>query len=397
MTPRSHPDLRLTYSMNVHSGDSFMDQWSAAKYCAVKVRESITPECGNFGLGLRLSNQAVEEALGGNLLSDFSKWCHDEGFHVFTINGFPFGNFHEPPVKSRVYRPDWTGVDRVYYTRKLFDALSRLPNDRTYGSVSTVPLFYRPDYQGLEETNTAIAICVKHLIEMAEYLEALSEKSERDLVLALEPEPWCCLESSGDVVDFYETHLLPAAGGQKEPLIRKRIGVCIDTCHCALAYECPAEVISKLKGKGIRIAKIQISAAPAFSNEPAWLSKMQDFVDPVYLHQTAAMVNGRIHRWQDLNQAISDLSLMNNWHDARVHYHVPLHWPGSGDVATTRNVMNTSFWLTVNGSGCEHLEIETYTFNILPAPLKQESLVNSLVGEYRWVLESLSNSIPPNG
>ena len=43
-----------------------------------------------------------------------------------------------------------------------------------------------------------------------------------------------------------------------------------------------------------------------------------------------------------------------------------------------------------NSSLCQHFEMETYTWEVLPADLKQASVVDQLAAEYAWTLEQMS-------
>jgi len=43
--------------------------------------------------------------------------------------------------------------------------------------------------------------------------------------------------------------------------MRCHLGVCLDTCHSALQFEDPLESLRAYRDEGIRISKIQLSAA----------------------------------------------------------------------------------------------------------------------------------------
>ena len=72
-----------------------------------------------YAIGLRLSDQAARELSEPAVLDAFRQWLADENCYVFTINGFPFGNFHGERVKEQVYVPDWTLAERLEYTLSL--------------------------------------------------------------------------------------------------------------------------------------------------------------------------------------------------------------------------------------------------------------------------------------
>ena len=72
-------------------------------------------------------------------LAKFKNWLGKNDAYVFTINGFPYGNFHGSRVKEQVYRPDWTTQQRLDYTLVLFSILEELLEPGEEGSVSTLP------------------------------------------------------------------------------------------------------------------------------------------------------------------------------------------------------------------------------------------------------------------
>ena len=94
---------------------------------------------GPFAIGLRLSARAAEELLEGERLETFASWLEDSQTYVFTINGFPYGDFHGTRVKEKVYQPDWTTAERLNYTKQLFEIVARLAPSDCGGSVSTLP------------------------------------------------------------------------------------------------------------------------------------------------------------------------------------------------------------------------------------------------------------------
>lgn len=365
--------MHLTYCMNVHPGESFHDQWNAIRDCALPLRDALGWS-GPFGLGLWLGNAASVEAQHH---PDFAAWCREQGIYVFTINGFPYGNFHRAPVKSDVYRPDWSIPARRDYTMRLADLLASWLPPGVTGSISTVPVGYAPD-------DVPRDIAARHLTDVAAHLAHM----DREIVIGLEPEPGCVLETTADVISFFNDHLL-AAAGEREAMVRKHIGVCVDTCHCALAYESPAEVIRTLQREGIRIAKIQLSAALQLTPTARVGDALAPYAEPVYLHQVAARGGDGVRRWPDLPEAMRDLEARADWEEARVHFHVPLDWAGDAVTGSTRENMDDDFLALVRGGCCPHLEIETYTFGVLPGPMADRGLLRHLAAEFRWVMDRL--------
>lgn len=363
--------MHLTYCLNVHPGESFAGQWNAIRDFAIPLRERLGWS-GPFGLGLRLGYQAAQEALHH---PDFAVWCRGQGLYVFTINGFPYGNFHRAPVKAEVYRPDWSMPARCDYTIALAKLLAAWLPDGVGGSISTVPVGFSGDA-------VDVSRAASHLLEVAKFLSTL----DKDICIGLEPEPGCVIETSDDVIRFFHDHRL-----LENPKARKHIGVCVDTCHCALAFERPADVLQKLNNEGIRIAKIQLSAALSITSSTG-LELLKPFQEEVYLHQVSARRGNLVQKWIDLPEAMPALAGARDWDEARVHFHVPLDWAGDGAIHSTRDNMDDEFRQLLRAGICPHLEIETYTFGVLPKPLAGRELVTDLEAEMRWVLEKMSSS-----
>jgi hypothetical protein len=120
---------------------------------------------------------------------------------------------------------------------------------------------------------------------------------------------------------------------------------------------------------------------------------LKDFIEPVYLHQVTLGKDGQcIHRIKDLDTALDmqrkgTLPAADEW---RIHFHVPLHASPGGDLADTRlHVIDTLFWLSKNPDACRHLEMETYTWEVLPEKLQAGSVVEQVGKEYHWTLEQM--------
>ena len=376
------PPVHLTYCLNVVSGESFAAQWQAARDWSAPTQPT--------GLGLRLGHRAAAEAAAGGVASDFSVWCRANDRYVFTINGFPHGAFHQVPVKASVYRPDWTDPARRDYTLHLADLLAGWLPPGVSGSISTVPCWYAPDYPDAAAREHAMQATAQNLLAVAHHLDQWAERSGVDLCLGLEPEPWCLLEHSDDVVAFFNDSLLPLVGAENEDLVRRRIGVCIDTCHCALAFEDPALVMRRCLSEGIRIAKVQISAALSVDCTDAQsIARLRAFVEPVYFHQVAARVADGVRRWPDLPDFLRDGDAGVTTGEARVHFHVPLHWEGDELLRSTRATMTPAFWTLLREGVCSHLEVETYTFHVFPNNMGGASMFDMINRELAWVTEHL--------
>lgn len=389
--------LDLTYCMNIHAGETWAQQRQAVETHARAVRQRVASNL-SFGLGLRLSAEAAQELTRQpERWTSFLQFCATEQLYVFTINGFPHGRFHGGRVKERVYQPDWTTDARVTYTKQLADLLAKALPEGGEGSISTVPGAYRAFVRD-KATHQLIAA---RLMNGVAHCADIETYSGRLIHLGLEPEPACLLETSEESVAFFNEvilqngreHLAKQRGispDDAESLIRRHLGICVDTCHAALQFEQPTDVIRRLQDEGIRISKCQLSAALETDNNEDARRALRAYDEPVYLHQTRAQsVDGQVWAWNDLPDALQALSRQPLAETVRVHFHVPLYWTGTPPLRTTTHGLDTTFWSVLREGAAPHLEIETYTFDVLPPELKSADLTEHIVREYEWVLERL--------
>jgi hypothetical protein len=393
---RLNHDIHLAYSTNVHRGETWHETFDSLKNYSLAVREKICPK-KPFAIGLRLSNQAALELSERKTLSQFQRWLEKNDCYVFTINGFPYGNFHGAQVKEQVYRPDWTSPDRLNYTNLLFELLSRLLPDGIEGSVSTVP----GSFKSFLRTNTdeQISLIRKNIWSCVEHISHISEKSKRKLHLGLEPEPLCYLENSVEAISFFEQL---RAGHKNDPRLDEHLGVNYDCCHFAVEFEQPKIALAAFQNAGIKISKIHLSSAlKADPTRRKTLIALKKFADGVYLHQVIARgKNGAKKLMRDLPAALAEqwkLELgkhkryKNFFSEWRIHFHVPLHAPAIPPFENTNDhLLGILDLLAKNPKICSHLEMETYTWEVLPPELKSQSVVEQLVAEYNWTLARLA-------
>ncbi|WP_244950768.1 metabolite traffic protein EboE [Pedobacter suwonensis] len=281
----------LTFCTNIYAGENWAAHFDVLTSSFPILKAKLSPDAP-MGIGLRLSNLASIELLEGNHLETFKQWLAQEGGYVFTMNGFPYGGFHHTRVKDQVHAPDWTTAERVEYTLHLAEILSRLLPDDMEGGISTSPLSYKPWFNDMGARKSATFSATAHIIQVAEGLHRIFSQSSKVIHLDIEPEPDGFLESGREFIEWYENMLLPAV--KDESLIKKHICLCYDVCHFAIGYEPHTAIIKELQQKGIKIGKIQISAAlkaklPSSEVERnAVLDQLARFDEPVYLHQVIA-------------------------------------------------------------------------------------------------------------
>jgi sugar phosphate isomerase/epimerase len=377
----------LAYCTNIHPAESWEETQTVLATHLLAVRDRLR-ESGHLGpdapfaIGLRLSARAARELLAGDHLSRFRDWLAATGTYVFTINGFPYGDFHGTRVKERVFLPDWTAPERLAYTRDLFRILTAIAPPGAGASVSTLP----GSLKAFQADESAIR---RQLIELAGFLDDLAESSGHDCHLGLEPEPLGHFENSAETLGFFERlH----ADSRSPDVIRRRIGVNYDTCHFALQYEAAGAALDRLLGAGIRLSKIHLSSAPAFDpRDPAALAAIRAFEEPTYFHQTLVRhPGGTLTRYPDLpeflassDRAAPELAAES---EARVHFHIPLDTEPAPPLRSTRgHVTELLEWWRGHPESCSHFEIETYTWAVLPAAL-QRPVADQIAAEFRWAL-----------
>ncbi|RIW18376.1 xylose isomerase [Algoriphagus lacus] len=394
--------FHLSYCSNIHPGESWDATFRNLKIYIPEVRNRLQ-EKGSFGIGLRLSNEASLILEKPEKLKKFQDWLKKENAYVFTMNGFPYGDFHRQIVKEKVHFPDWTTLDRRDYTLRCFRILDQLLPEGMEGGISTSPISYRYWFKAETELSTAMEKATVHLLEVVEELVNIRKETGKVLHLDIEPEPDGVLENSDEMIWLFTEWLLPKgkpwlaeklsiSEQEAEILIKTHIQVCYDVCHFAIVYEEPAAVIAKFSAKGIRIGKIQISAAlkviiPETANGKFSLGKkLQAFAESTYLHQVVARtIGGTLISYPDLPQALDKLpdSKEQEW---RVHFHVPVFMEHYGTFSSTQEAISIVLKeILSNPALTKHLEVETYTWEVLPEETKL-SLGESISRELSWVI-----------
>jgi hypothetical protein len=344
------------------------------------VKERVCPS-GPYAIGLRLSALAARELAEGRALAQFQGWLERHDCYVFTINGFPFGRFHGQRVKEQVYLPDWTSPERLDYTNRLFDLLAQLLPAGVEGSVSTVPGSFK-EFIKTDEQRQAMR---DHIFQCVEHIDRRSRESGRTLHLGLEPEPLGYLETTAETVEFFgrtrDEH-------PNDLRLEQCLGVNYDTCHLAVEYEEPGEALALLRRHKIKVSKLHLSSALKARATAAARAALAGFADNVYLHQVVAReAEGKLVRYRDLDVALSAGAPAEEW---RVHFHIPLHCPATEWFEpTTDHLLGVLDVLKEEPGICSHLEMETYTWEVMPGSMKSGSVVDQLAAEYEWCLKQL--------
>lgn len=384
--------VHLGYCTNIHRGETWDETFAALRTHTFAVREVVSPGRA-YGIGLRLGNAASMELAASSEKRDrFRDWLEQNDCYLYTINGFPFGTFHGSRVKEQVYRPDWTSAERLDYTCRLFDLLLGLAPDDVALSVSTLPGSFKEFIQPATASAQMEAIRA-NLLACSAHIDQLRDRSGRDLHLGLEPEPLGLFETSAETIDFFE-HLTADLGAEARERVMRNLGVNYDTCHLAVEFEEPAGALGALTGAGIRLSKIHLSSALTLKPVDEAVSRLVDFQEGVYLHQVVVSGAGdEIRRFRDLPDALAwrEENAGGAGDEWRVHFHIPLHSPPQAPFGDTRDhLRGTLDFLRDHPGCCEHFEMETYTWEVMPEALRSGDVVDQLVAEYYWCLAEFS-------
>lgn len=391
----------LTYCTNIHPGEAWSEVREALRTHVAGVKKRVSPDAP-FGVGLRLAARAAEELSGPAVLEQARAELEDAGLYVFTLNGFPYGAFHGRRVKERVYRPDWLEEDRVSYTSALAHVLSHLLPEGTPGSISTVPGCFQE-----RATRGAARTIAHNVARAAAELVRIERETGHTIALALEPEPACLLETTDLAIDFFEqelsSHEVVESFGRQcgldardaEPSLRRHVGICLDACHASVEFERPVMALEKLRSAGIAVPKIQLSAGLRLESASAdAVGELRAFDDGVYFHQTVVRSGDEregasrgLRRFVDLPDALAAVSELGDGAEWRVHCHVPVFHAGFGRFSSTQEDLRELVVLATELS--PHLEIETYTFDVLPPALRDRPVTEAIARELEWVLGAL--------
>lgn len=385
---------QLTYCLNIHPAETW-DEVRAALLGPVRsVRRAVSPEAP-FAVGLRLSAQALRTLADPEARAALKDLLVSEDYRAVTVNGFPYGAFHGTRVKEAVYQPDWRLEARLDYTKGLAELMAELGTAGDHVSLSTVPGTFKPLSVGAE------AAMADNLLKAAAHCVSLAQRTGVNVAIALEPEPHCFLETIEEAVDFFERHLFAEAGVHRLAALTglshaaaanalpRHLGLCYDVCHAAVEFEDPRASIARLRAAGVPIHKLQLSAALRVAEVNAGNREaLAAFSEPTYLHQVVARGPHGLGRYADLPEALARGARADG-EEWRIHYHVPIFAGSLGAFETTQPFLDEILALHRDAPISPHLEIETYTWHVLPAAMKSASIEEAIVREMHWVKERL--------
>lgn len=379
--------MHLSYCTNVHPAEDLDGVLDQLVRSAGPVREAAGLDVLGVGLWLpaslahRLAGSAEDRERLRTVLAE-------QGLEVRTLNAFPYAAFHAEVVKLDVYSPTWAEPERLAYTLACAEVLADLLPPGADGSISTLPLAWREPWSPADD-----AAATEAFVALGAGLRDLAARSGRTVRVAMEPEPGCVLDTVDDVVTWLSERV--PAGIDPE-----HVGVCLDTCHLAVSFADPEQAVRRITDAGLRVVKVQASAALHVADpaDPAARAAVAAFAEPRYIHQVRERTEaGPVLAADDLPEALGvglgdpaghALPGTGPW---RVHFHVPLHHEPAPPLAATTDVLRAAVRaVAASPHGLEaHLDVETYTWSVLPPGSRDVSLVAGIAAELRWAVDNL--------
>lgn len=384
----------LTYSTLVHPGDTWDEMWNSLTTFVPKVKERVSPK-ERFGISLRLSNSSAQ-----TLVSDprkrieLKKFLDDNDMYLYTVNAFPYGPFKGTQVKEKVYEPDWRSEERTQYTMNVAEVLGEVAPEGTSPSIQSAPLGFKPRVTGPD----VVASYTDHVLRVAARLVDIAQRTGRTIGLSLEPEPFCFLETTDETVDYFTNHLYSGASAARlaklagipiseaHVALRRHVGIVFDICHQAVEHENISESLQKLVNAGIPIFKLQEAAAIQIPDVNAkTVSALQRFSETIYLTQTIEKREGEMAKYLNLEDAFEAYKKDPGAREWRTHIHVPVFLDDLGPFRTTRFAIEDALKFHKANPTSLQLEIETYTWDVLPDSMKTGDIVEYVCREIEWV------------
>jgi hypothetical protein len=385
----------LTYSTLVHPGDTWEDMWQSLTTYVPQVKARVSPGAP-FGVSLRLANASAEAlAASAEERARLKTFLADNDLYLYTVNAFPYGPFKGVRVKEQVYEPDWRSEERSRYTMNVADILADVGAPGMEPSIQTAPLGFKPNVTGPD----VVGSYAEHVLRVAAHLVELERRTGSTVTLAIEPEPYCFLETTDETISFFEERLYSGAAATRlaeladlpvshaHMALRRHLGIVFDICHQAVEYEDISTSLGKLVGAGIPILKLQEAAAlqiPLVTDEI--VEVLRRYAETVYLTQTLELRDGTLAKYLNLEDAIAAWEGGDRGpREWRVHIHVPVFLDDLGAFRSTRDAIADALRVHKSRPLSPQLEIETYTWDMLPDELKTGDIVEYVCREIEWV------------
>ncbi len=409
--------VRLAYCMNFAEATNLDGVLDGLRGTALPLRERLGSGRA-FGVGLWIPGAlALELAAEGTEaeLDRLLEFLDAHDLETFTFNAFPWGGFHEAGGKERVFRPTWKAPERLAYTlavARIAAAAWAVREERpAHVSISTHAGMHASTVSGpadLDACADNFALCALHLAQ-------LEDETSCRVVLSLEPEPRSTANDTRELPALFEriraravevlARGFPSVRGTAEDLLERYLGTCLDACHAAVEFEEPGEAFARAPASGIPLGKLQLSNALRLScpdEDAEGRARLLAMDEPVFLHQLTARRGAELLRAADLPEVRGDAPAWRGADEWRCHFHVPVDLaeldPPDSKLATTREDATALLEAVLGrperwGSPELHIEIETYTWSVLPPAARGAgSILDGQERECRHVLARLARA-----
>src|SRR6266853_4866265 len=389
----------LTYSTLVHPADNWEQLWTSVQTYLPQVKARVSPN-QPFGVCLRLAAPTAETlAANHGERQKLKRFLDDHDMYVYTANAFPYGAFKGTVVKEQVYEPDWRTEERTTYTISVADILADICATGIAPSIQTAPLGFKPNVTGPD----VVESYTEHVLRVDAHLVKIEARTGHLVTLGLEPEPRCFLETTDETVDYFTNHVYTGKSAARLATLaaipmdtaigalRRHLGVAFDIGHQAVGFEDIPLSLQKLVDAGIPIVKLQ-EAASMYIGEVTdeKIEALQRFAKTVYLSQTVECRGDHLEHYLNLEDAFANWKTDKTPRQWRSHFHVPVFLPDLGPMKSTQFALEQALAMHKQTPLSRHLEIETYTWDVLPDHLKTGDIVEYVCRELEWVKGQLA-------
>jgi hypothetical protein len=389
----------LTYSTLVHPADDWPQLWDSLQRYLPQVKQRISPHAP-FGVCIRLSHLTAAELHAKPAEREKLKaFLTAQDLYVYTANAFVYGVFKNTPIKEQVYEPDWRSPERREYTKQVADILADICPAWATPSIQTAPLGFKPRVTGPD----VVDAYTDNVLQVCAHLVQLEQTTGKLLTLGLEPEPRCYLETTDETIAYFQQHLYTGKSAARLATLahipmdtalaalRRHLGVTFDIGHQAVGFEDIPASLQKLVDAGIPIVKLQ-EAASMYIGEVTdeKIAALQRFATTIYLSQTAECRGDHLEHYLNLEDAIAGWATDKTPRQWRTHFHVPVFLEDLGPMKSTRFALEQALAMHKATPLSRHLEIETYTWDVLPDHLKTGDIVEYVCRELEWVKGQLA-------
>jgi hypothetical protein len=350
--PSQPPRRTVGYALNVFPTETLDDLWRCLETDVLEIKRRVFPS-EVFPVELRFSDRIVRELQQDcDRVARLKYFLDTHDLAPITANGFVMPHFHGERVKERAYLPAWhESEERLRFTNSCIDLLAQLaPTDAEMVSVSVPFGALKP---------VTMDDVAPNILKAGEHAARMNN------IVALEPEPGLCVETTGEVVEFFRRFV--------PDRLRSHLAVNFDLSHQLVQFENISESLEQLRREGIVVAKIHLSNA-------AELPELKPFyADSIYLHQVCGVDASGQRNFFSLDwPATPPPPGIARY---RCHYHLPVF---PTDLPSTLPEVERF----LSHPSPIPLIIETYTW---PEQLHgRERLVDNICRELTWVREKIS-------